>query len=142
MDLQCGRSGPAHTSLIEAGFIVASRSPIVSDSDRIEELLGGTDTGTDDLIPTVDVPDVDEPEATLADSDVDPAVIALFWRLVLVSNVALFGLSVGPMVLYFRGDALLGGGLLGVGLLAAGYGSVRYWQFQRERTDDGPGPDD
>ncbi|WP_181686478.1 DUF7322 domain-containing protein [Halorhabdus salina] len=103
----------------------------MSDRDLIDDLVGDNDDQPTDLVPAVDVPEPDPGEDAL-----DGAVAALFWRLVLVFNVALFGVTVGPMMLYFRGNLRIGGGLLAVGLLFAGYGFARYWAFKRERLAD------
>lgn len=53
-------------------------------------------------------------------------VRTLFWGLVIVFNVAVFGLAVGTMVLVFEGDVVLGGALVGVGAVAAAVGLYGY----------------
>ncbi|MBX0321835.1 hypothetical protein EGH21_02200 [Halomicroarcula sp. F13] len=84
-----------------------------------------------------DVPKAPRPPDGSGDSD----VAALFWKLVLVFNVALLGLSVGPMLAYFEGRVDLGVRVFLVGLLAFGYGTFRYYKFRRDREDDGGAPD-
>ncbi|WP_136687963.1 DUF7322 domain-containing protein [Halorhabdus amylolytica] len=107
----------------------------MSGSDPFDDFFEEGAASDDDLIPTVDVP---EPKP--AEGDFDSDVVKLFWRLVLVFNVALFGVTVGPMVLYFLGDFRIGMGLLAVGGVAGGYGFVRYRRFVRTRADDSEGP--
>lgn len=102
----------------------------MSASDPFDEFLEEDADRNDDLIPSVDIP---EPDAS--GGGLDSAAVGLFWRLVLVFNVALFGVTVGPMILYFRRELLMGGGLLAVGVLAGVYGVVRYRRFERERND-------
>ncbi|WP_254273720.1 DUF7322 domain-containing protein [Haloarcula marina] len=60
----------------------------------------------------------------------------LFWKLVLVFNVALLALSVGPMLAYFRGQVDLGIRVFLVGVVAFAYGTARYVKFERERKAD------
>lgn len=59
----------------------------------------------------------------------------LFWVLVLVFNVAVFGLAVGTMILYFDRDPVLGGGLIGLGLVAGVLGLMGY-RHGRTRLED------
>lgn len=104
----------------------------VSGNDPFDEILAEDAGENDDLIPEVDIPEPDPSEGNM-DSD----AVKLFVRLVVVFNVALFGVAVGPMFLYFEGDVQTGGALLGVGLLAGAYGLVRYWLFARDREETG-----
>lgn len=104
----------------------------MSASDPFEEILEEDAGENDDLIPEVDIPEPDPAEGNMG-SD----AVKLFVRLVVVFNVALFGVTVGPMFLYFEGDIRTGGILLVVGLLAGGYGLVRYWLFARDREETG-----
>lgn len=71
-----------------------------------------------------------------APADADSDVAGLFWKLVLVFNVAVFGLSVGPMIGFFLDNWDLGLQVFAVGALAFGYGMTRYYQFRRDRDDD------
>jgi len=84
-----------------------------------------------------DVPEAPSPPDGGADSE----VAALFWKLVVVFNVALLALSVGPMLAYFEGRVDLGLRIFAVGAVAFGYGLVRYYQFARDR-DSGDATDD
>ena len=73
----------------------------------------------------------DVPEAPIPpDGTGDREVAALFWKLVVVFNVALLALSVGPMLAYFEGQVELGIQIFLIGLIAFGYGTVRYVQFR------------
>ena len=75
-------------------------------------------------------PDVPEPPDGGANSE----VTSLFWQLVVVFNIALLALSVGPMLAYFEGRVELGIQLFLVGLIAFGYGTVRYVQFRLDHS--------
>jgi hypothetical protein len=61
--------------------------------------------------PTAPSPDTDP-------SDVDPEIRGLFWRSVLMANVAVFCLAFGPMLAFFRGQWTVGAGVVLIGLLA------------------------
>ncbi|WP_416839042.1 hypothetical protein [Haloferax sp. DFSO52] len=70
-------------------------------------------------------------------TDVDPEVSRLFWASVIFANIGLAGVTVGPMLIYFRGDVMLGLALMlfGVGAFVRVYQT--YQKFQnRERPDD------
>jgi len=79
-----------------------------------------------------DVPEAPSPPEGAANSD----VTALFWKLVVVFNVALLALSVGPMIAYFEGDVDLGIRITLVGVIAAAYGYFRYRRFTKRRDSD------
>lgn len=102
----------------------------MSASDPFDEIFEEDAGENDDLISEVDIPEPDPSEGNL-NSD----AVKLFVRLVVVFNVALFGVTVGPLFLYFEGDIRTGGTLLVVGLLAGGYGLARYWVFARDWED-------
>ncbi|MFC7069289.1 DUF7322 domain-containing protein [Halobaculum lipolyticum] len=87
--------------------------------------------------PRVQVPSVGNPADSLPDSDsVDPAIQRSFWAAVLYANVALMGVSLGLMLIGFRGDLRWGGAALVVGLLAGVRVYQTYRAFKR-RDDDG-----
>ncbi|MFC6756086.1 hypothetical protein ACFQER_04455 [Halomicroarcula sp. GCM10025894] len=72
---------------------------------------------------------------------------ALFWKLVVVFNIALLALSVGPMLYYFEGRVDLGIRVTLAGAIAFAYGYFRYRQFVKQRdsdesADEGPGDED
>ncbi|MDS0257934.1 hypothetical protein NDI56_00765 [Haloarcula sp. S1CR25-12] len=79
-----------------------------------------------------DVPEAPSPPEGAANND----VTALFWKLVVVFNVALLALSVGPMIAYFEGDVDLGVRITLVGAIAAAYGYFRYRRFTKQRDSD------
>ncbi|MFC7098125.1 DUF7322 domain-containing protein [Halobaculum marinum] len=87
--------------------------------------------------PRVEVPTVENPADSLPDaSTVDPAISGAFWTAVVYANVALLGVSLGLMLIGFRGDLRWGGAALVVGLLAG----FRVYQTRRafkRRDDDG-----
>jgi hypothetical protein len=85
-----------------------------------------------DLSPRVPDPSADETE-------VDPDLAATWWGSVVLANVALGGVAVGAMLVYFRGDLRTGGLAVLVGLLAA-VGLVR--TVRRFHRRHGLGEDD
>lgn len=78
-------------------------------------------------------PDVPSPPEPGTNSE----IITLFWKLVLVFNVALLGLSVGVMFIVFDGRWGLGLDLILVGAVLFAYGAFRYHRF-RVTEDDAP----
>jgi len=84
---------------------------------------------------------VSVPEAPrFDDSDVDPELSAFWWRTVVLANVALGGVTIGPMVIFFERMWLVGGVASLVGALAF----VRVYQHVRwfkQRNEDGDGDD-
>ncbi|MFC5970177.1 hypothetical protein ACFPYI_02420 [Halomarina salina] len=86
----------------------------------------------DSLAPSVEVPEAPTaPE--FSDSNVDEDVAQAFWATVVMANVALFGISVGAMIVYFLGDLQTGGMAILVGVVAALFGYRYYAGFQRDR---------
>ena len=90
-----------------------SLGPDPPDSTRsIRESLGATENVSDDLF-------------------------RAFWASVLLLNVALAALSIGAMLVYFRGDYGTGGPVLLIGTVAALATARYYWRFKTGRyTDD------
>ncbi|WP_424008266.1 DUF7322 domain-containing protein [Haloferax denitrificans] len=74
--------------------------------------------------------------------DVNPEVARLFWASVVLANVGLAGLTVGPMLVYFRGDTLLGGGLFLFGAVVLVRVYSIYREFKRGEWRDDEGDDD
>lgn len=87
--------------------------------------------------PSVDVPEVDvyTPDTLTPGEDVDRETYRLFWRLVIVFDVALLALSLGPMFVYFRGNWRRGLTLFVFGALVFAYGVARYREFRRSDED-------
>jgi len=84
--------------------------------------------------PERDLPRI--PEPAVAEKDVDPEILETFWRSVVLANVALFGLSLGPMLVYFRGWWLWGGAAIAVGALAGLRVYQHYRAFERRHGED------
>ncbi|MFC6787644.1 hypothetical protein ACFQFH_17825 [Halobaculum halobium] len=94
--------------------------------------------------PRVEIPSVGDPSDSLPDpSTVDPAIQRPFLAAVVYANVALLGISLGLMLVGFRGDWRFGGTALVVGVLAGirVYQTVRAFK-QRKRDEDDDGGDD
>ncbi|HMB50923.1 MAG TPA: hypothetical protein VKM69_09710 [Natronoarchaeum rubrum] len=85
-----------------------------------------------------DVPEAPDPPDGAANSE----VTSLFWQLVVVFNIALLALSVGPMLAYFDGRVDLGVRITLVGALAFAYGYVRYRRFVKDRDSDETGDEE
>ena len=109
--------------------------------------------GTDefDLEPSSHEPDEWDPEAELHDSTTDgltipsvstaetdapKEVVRSFWTVVIVVNVAVLFVSLGPMLIYFRGDVRYGLALLVGGVVLFGLAYRRYRRFMRETDPD------
>ncbi|MFB6228831.1 MAG: hypothetical protein ABEH88_09780 [Halobacteriales archaeon] len=94
--------------------------------------------------PEVDIPEVDAPGVDAVESEADVGVPdgsdasaqlrASFWGVVLLFNVALLLLSVGPMFALMRGRWRLGGGLFVAGAVAFGLG-VRRVRIVKKQLD-------
>jgi hypothetical protein len=80
--------------------------------------------------------DDDAPEFTV---DIDPEQSRLFWASVVLANIGLAGISLGPMLIYFRGQMLVGAGvtLVGVASLAR-----VYTMYQEYKTHEWSGDDE
>jgi len=84
-----------------------------------------------------DVPSAPSPPDGGASSE----VAGLFWKLVAVFNIALLGLSVGPMLAYFEGRVDFGLRITALGALLFGYGVFRYRRFMRQRDQENDAQD-
>jgi len=90
-------------------------------------------------------PDPPDPTPTLQESldtaaDVPDDLFRAFWASVLLLNVALAALSLGAMLVYFRGDYEAGGPALLIGAVAALATARYYWRFKTghyAETEDG-----
>jgi len=95
------------------------------------------------LGPNVEIPQA--PDMTETDATVDPAVERLFWKLVVTFNIAVFAVSVGPMLIVFRGQWQDGGIVFAIGALTFAYGVVTYRRYRAGTLlddDDGTAGDD
>jgi len=72
-----------------------------------------------------------------AAADVDTVVFRTFWGAVLSINVAMAAISIGLLVIYFRGDWDLGGLALAVGAVAA-VAAVRFHRIFRADREATP----
>lgn len=71
--------------------------------------------------------DLDIPDAEAASPELQRA----FWSLVAVFNIGLFAVSLGALLVGFRGQWNLGGSLLAAGAVLLAYG---VWQYRRYRV--------
>lgn len=77
-----------------------------------------------------------------ATADVDRETFRAFWGAVVVVNVGLFLVSVGPMLMYFRGQIALGGGMVLVGIGAFAHAYLIYRRYRSEEDADASGSTD
>jgi hypothetical protein len=86
-------------------------------------------------------------ESLGASADVPEELFRAFWAAVLLLNVALAALSIGAMLLYFRGDYGTGVPVLLVGVVA-GLATIRYYwgvktgRYSGQEDSDGDGADE
>lgn len=95
--------------------------------------------GTEDLTP--DPPTV--PDTSKNESEADTELKKRFWSLVLIFNVALFGMSLGLMVVGFRGRWQVGGAIFAVGAFAflRGWRGYQKVSAEVESADDSESTD-
>lgn len=67
-----------------------------------------------------------------ATADMEEGVFRAFWGAVVFLNTALAALSIGAMLVYFRGDWAMGGPALLIGTIAAGFTIRFYLQGKRK----------
>lgn len=82
-------------------------------------------------LPRIPTPDTDE-------TDVDPEILETFWRSVVLANVALFGISLGPMLIYFRGQWRFGLAAVAIGSIAGFRVYQHYRAFEARHTEGDP----
>jgi len=113
----------------------------VFDDDEDEEFWGPIPDSNEGLgpeIPSVRIPDASNAGGT--DSDVPKEVAVTFWGLVVTLNLALFAVSLGPMLAYFRGQLRLGGAVFVLGMLGFAYAYYKYQRYlDRNDETDGDG---
>lgn len=120
-------------SLYEAGEDPDGPWPHEPDEFDPHSLGPGGDpaaTGGEDARPGDDRPEVDR------------ETFRAFWGAVVVVNVGVFLVSVGPMLVYFRGQAVLGGGMVLAGLGAFVHAYVIYRRYRSRRDADASGGTD
>lgn len=81
-------------------------------------------------------PDVPEPPTLDEDADADEETVQAFWSAVLLANVGVFAVSIGPMLAYFQGQVALGAALFVVGAIALGRTYYIYRWQTGETADD------
>ena len=104
---------------------------------------GSEDAGrTPELVeierPGPEPPSVDDPGGAVdleADDDVDEVLLRTFWGAVIAINVAMAAIPLGLLLIYFRGDRVLGGLALAVGAVAAGAAVRCYRTFRTDRRE-------
>ncbi|KAB1189070.1 MULTISPECIES: hypothetical protein [Haloferax] len=71
-------------------------------------------------------------------ADIDPELSRLFWASVLLANVGVAGITLGPMLVYFRGQLLIGAGVtaLGIGALVRVYSMYQEYKATDWSSDD------
>lgn len=99
----------------------------------------------DEWDPEVDQHDPDAdgltiPSVSTAESDAPAEVKKTFWIVTLVVNVAILFVSVGPMLIYFRGWTRNGLVLIAAGLVLFGLAYRRYRSFMADAPDETDGP--
>jgi len=73
------------------------------------------------------VPSTEPPDHGLTGPDDMPkSVLRAFWTLVIIAHIGVFGVTVGPMFVYFRGNWRLGGALVLLGVFALAHGLYYY----------------
>ena len=72
--------------------------------------------------------------AELSSVEVSNDVSVPFWAAVVYANVGLLLVAVGPLLAYFRGHVVVGGGLTLVGLFALYRTYTTYRAFERDRS--------
>ena len=70
------------------------------------------------------IPSVDTDE-----SDAPKTVVRTFWAVVIVVNVAVFFVALGPMLIFFLGEYRYGLVLIALGLVLFGFAYLRYRRF-------------
>jgi len=96
----------------------------------------------DDLVSVPSVEDLD-PGSEGAGIEVDGEIAKFFWISVIYANVALGGISVGLLVIGFRGQLVVSGIAIAVGLLALyrTYDVYRRYQERVVESEDGDDTD-
>ncbi|MGM0591998.1 MAG: DUF7322 domain-containing protein [Halobacteriota archaeon] len=77
-----------------------------------------------DLVDVPKAPEPPEPSGTVTND-----VAVAFWGAVISANIAVAGLGIGPMLIFFRGDWDLGLGLVAAGALSLLFTYRRYRAF-------------
>ncbi len=81
--------------------------------------------------PSVDIPAAPESSASAPGGGGDADVARTFWLVVVMVNVGLFGLTVGVLYAFIRGQGQFGGAVAMVGVAALVVAYRRYRAFRR-----------
>lgn len=84
-----------------------------------------------------DIPEVAQSNGS-GDATADSETLQMFYAAVLFANVGLLGISLGPMLWYFRGLTETGAGLTLVGFVALGMTYRQYRLFRTGPADTTP----
>ena len=87
-------------------------------------------------VPAVEIPGEDADEEG-AGVEIDGDLAKFFWATVVYANVALAGISIGLLLVVFRGQWGWGGGAVGVGLFALYRTYDLYRTYQEQVADEG-----
>jgi hypothetical protein len=88
-----------------------------------------------DVGPTV--PNTEPPDHGLTGPDgMSKSVLRAFWTLVVIAHIGVFGVTVGPMFVYFRGNWRLGGALVLLGVFALAHGLYYYSRLDFDEMYD------
>lgn len=79
------------------------------------------------------------PTVSTAEDDVPADLAKTFWIVVVVVNAAILSLSLGALLLWFRGDATVGGSLLAGGVVLLALAVRRYRAFDHETPEPSGG---
>lgn len=123
-------------------------NPLEEDDDESEFDLEDPTPEEPSVDAEIDAPETPSPPGLDTEQDleanigeVDDDTLSAFVTCAFLTNVALFGVSLGVMLVYFRGSWRWGGGAVVVGTLAGirAYQQYRDWRRSREeRSDDEP----
>ena len=81
----------------------------------------------------------DPPDPTDGDVEIPAELVRSFWAAVLLANIGLLGVSLGPMLVYFEGMVDAGLAVFLIGVLALVFTYRRYHAYMnREGADDRP----
>lgn len=81
---------------------------------------------------------VDIPHVGTSESDVDAGTQQAFWTAVVLANVGVAGVTIGPLLVVFRGELLVGAGAFLLGALALGRTYLTVREFQAAAGGDNP----
>jgi hypothetical protein len=102
------------------------------DPGRLDDVEPDPESELAPEAPEVDVPEPPDPSS----GDASEGLVRSFWKLVAMFNLALFAVSLGPMLVVFRGEWVNGGAVFFLGVAVFVYGYVRYRRARAQFGDD------